>query len=192
MGYTENMTTEIEHYSDTDAELSPLAASPALNKLLLRHARKSFNEIAELTGIPPQEVSERLTSLLDDRTWRDDIQEEKLILDDIAGLVDQIRTRMAGANTDDEGWASMARVQLQAFKTMLEQLDKRRKALNGELSLITLQQARLMAEAIKIAQERAVLNIEKKYPELDSEVIYAEFEEALPKAVAYLEARADK
>lgn len=171
--------------------LVPLEDSPALNKLMLRHARMSFNEISAKTGIPATEVAERLTNLLEDRSWRDDLQEEKLLLVEIGMLVDDIRTRMSRFNVEDEGWASMARVQLQAIKTILEQMDKRRKAVDGQLSLITKMQAQLMAEAIKIAQERAILNIQKKYPELDVEIIYAEFEEELPKAIAYLEARAD-
>lgn len=175
----------------TSKELVPLAESPALNKLLLRNARKSNVEIAEATGIPVGEVAERLTTLLNNPSWRDDLMEEKLLLAEIGMLVNDIRDRMARRNVEDEGWASMARVQLQAIKTLIEQMEKRRKAVDGKLALVTLGQAQLMAEAIKIAQERAVLNIEKKYPELDSEIIYAEFNDALPKAIEFLESRAD-
>lgn len=106
-------------------------------------------------------------------------------------LIDDIRERMSRFGVEDEGWASMARVQLQSIKTILEQMDKRRKAVDGQLALVTMMQAQLMAEAIKLAQERAILNIRLKYPDLDTEIIYAEFEEALPLAIEYLEARAD-
>lgn len=172
--------------------MTPLEESPALNKLLLRHARKSPNEIEVLTGIPANEVAERLTELLDNRDYRDDLMEERLLLAEVAMLVDDIRTRMNRFSVEDEGWASMARVQLQAIKTMLEQLDKRRKAVDGKLSALTQQQALLMAEAIRLSQERAVLNIQRKYPELDPEVIYAEFEEALPGAIEFLETQANE
>lgn len=171
--------------------IEPLVDSPALNKLLLRNARKSFNEIAAITGIKAEEVAERLTALLDNRTWRDDLMEEKLLLAEVGMLVDDIRTRMSRFNVEDEGWASMARVQLQAIKTLMEQMAQRRKDVDGKLSLVTMLQAQLMAEAIRIAQERAVLNIERKYPDMDPNIIYVEFEEALPEAIAYLEARAD-
>lgn len=176
--------------TDTSTELVPLADSPALNKKLLKNARKSFKEISELTGIPVEEVAERLSTLLDNRSWRDDLMEEKLLLAEVGMLVDDIRERMSRFNVDDEGWASMARVQLTAIKVLMEQMAQRRKDVDGKLSLVTMMQARLMAEAIKIAQERAVLNIERKYPNFDPDIIYAEFEEALPEAIAYLESRA--
>lgn len=176
---------------NAESGLVPLVESPALNKLLLKNARRSFAEIAEITGIPVEEVAERLTTLLDNRNWRDDLMEEKLLLAEVGMLVDDIRTRMSRYNVEDEGWASMARVQLQAIKTLMEQMANRRKAVDGKLSLVTMLQAQLMAEAIRIAQERAVLNIERKYPELDPDIIYAEFEDALPEAIAFLEARAD-
>jgi hypothetical protein len=169
----------------------PLADSPALNKLLMRHARESFNDISAATGIPVGEVAERMVDLLDNKNWRDDLMEEKLLLAEVGMLVNDIRTRMSRRNVEDEGWASMARVQLQAIKTLMEQLDKRRKAVDGKLSLVTMMQAQLMAEAIRIAQERAVLNIQRKYPDMDPDIIYVEFEEALPEAIAFLEARAD-
>lgn len=172
-------------------ELEPLAESAALNKLLLRNARQSLVVISQKTGIKVEEVAERLTALLDNPSWRDDLMEEKLLLAEVAMLVDDIRDRMSRYNVEDEGWASMARVQLAAIKTMLEQVEKRRKAVNGELAVVTQLQAQLFAEAIKIASERAVLNIERKYPDLDPEIIYAEFDAALPEAIAYLEARAD-
>lgn len=183
---------EIEQLElNAEKGLVPLEDSPALNKLMLRHARMSFNEISAKTGIPAEEVAERLTNLLDDRSWRDDLQEEKLLLVEIGMLVDDIRTRMSRFNVEDEGWASMARVQLQAIKTILEQMDRRRKAVDGQLAIVSMMQAQLIGEAIKLAQERAIFNIQKRYPEIDVEVIYAEFEEELPKAIAYLEARAD-
>jgi hypothetical protein len=176
---------------NAESGIEPLVDSPALNKLLLRNARKSFNEISQITGIPVGEVAERLTNLLDNRTWRDDLMEEKLLLAEVGMLVDDIRTRMSRFNVEDEGWASMARVQLQAIKTLMEQMAQRRKDVDGKLSLVTMLQAQLMAEAIRIAQDRAVLNIERKYPDVDPNIIYVEFEEALPEAIAFLEARAD-
>ncbi len=43
--------------------LEPLVESAALNKLLLRNARQSPNVIAQKTGIPAEEVAERLEVL---------------------------------------------------------------------------------------------------------------------------------
>ena len=72
---------------NAESGIEPLVDSPALNKLLLRNARKSFNEISQITGIPVGEVAERLTNLLDNRTWRDDLMEEKLLLAEVGMLV---------------------------------------------------------------------------------------------------------
>lgn len=170
--------------------LEPLADSPALNRMLLRKARNTLNDIAQQTGLPVGEVAERLTELLDNTGWRDDLMEEKLLLAEVGLLVDDIRARMTRTDMDDEAWASMARVQLAAVKTLMEQLDKRRKAVDGQLALVTTMQAQLFAEAIKIAQERAILNIERKYPDLNVDIIYEEFEAALPHAIDYLESQA--
>jgi hypothetical protein len=177
--------------TETSKDLTPLVESPAVNRLLLRNARKSFREISEITGIPVEEVAERLTLLLDNTDMRDDLYEEKLLLAEVGMLINDIRDRMSRTKVEDEGWASMARVQLQAIKTLMEQLDKRRKAVDGKLSMLSMAQAQLMAEAIRIAQERAILNIRQKYPEMDAEIIYTEFEDALPQAIEFLEARAD-
>lgn len=190
-------TAEIERWEEDkrfeDAVANGVATleeSPALNRMLMRHARKSPNEIEKLTGIPADEVAERLTALLDNKGWRDDLMEEKLLLNEVAMLVDDIRERMSRAFVEDEGWASMARVQLQAIKTLLEQLEKRRKAVDGKLALVTMLQAQLMADAIKVAQDKAIRRIQEKFPDLDTDIIYAEFEEALPEAIALLEGRA--
>lgn len=173
-------------------ELEPLQESAALNKLLLRNARQSNNVISQKTGIPVGEVAERLTALLDNPGWRDDLMEEKLALKEVSMLLDEIRERMSRKNVDDEAWAQMARMQLQTLRTILEQLDKRRKAVDGQLALVTRLQAEVFGAAIRLAQERAVLNIQRRYPELDPEVIYAEFEDALPGAIDYVEAHIDE
>lgn len=171
-------------------ELAPLVESPALNKMLLKNARKSLADISKLTGIPVDEVSERLTVLTESGSWRDDLQEEKLLLLEVGLLVDDIRTRMGRLSVEDEGWASMARVQLAALKTLMEQVDKRRKAIDGKLALVTLQQASMMVEAFKMARDGAILSLKKKYPELDEEILYAEFDDALIPAIEYVNSKA--
>ena len=170
-------------------ELEPLAESPELNQLLLRNARRSAREIEIITGIPAEEVGERLDRLLDSGSVRDDLQEEKLLLLEVADLISSIRKRSEDAYVEDEAWASMARVQLAAIKTLLEQLEKRRKAIDGKLATITAEQAYLFAQTIKMAHEIMLDSLAQKYPDLDREIIHIEFEEALPKAIVQLEAK---
>lgn len=171
-------------------ELEPLADSPALNRLLLRNARRSPNEIAAMTGIPAEEVAERLSVLLDNRSWRDDLMEEKLLLADAADLMANIRERLDRLGMDDEAWFSGARVQLQVIKVLLEQLADRRKAVDGKLSSLTMEQAQDFAATIKMAHDIMMTALERKYPDLDQEIIYAEWEEALPQAIERLEKKA--
>lgn len=167
--------------------LIPLEDSPALNKLLIRHARKSARDIEALTGIPAEEVAERLDRLLDSSSIRDDLMEEKLLLLEVAALVEEIRQRSSRAVVEDEAWASMARVQLAAIKTMLEQVEKRRKALDGRLATLTIEQAQMFAETVRTAHDIMIRALEQKYPELDVLLIHEEFQEALPKAIEQLE-----
>lgn len=171
-------------------ELEPLADSPAVNKLLLRHARKSNAEIAQITGIPVEEVAERLSILLDDPGWRNDLMEEKLLLAEVGMLVDDIRTRMSRVSVNDEGWASMARVQLQAIKTLMEQLDKRRKAVDGKLALVTKMQADLLAEAIRFNNKMTAETLAERFG-VSEDIVYAEWEENFPKALEILESHAE-
>lgn len=170
--------------------LEPLKDSPVLNKLLLRNARQPVNIIATRTGMTPQEVSERLVELLDNPDWRDDLMEEKLLLAEVSMLVDDIRERMTRSNLDDESWMQGARVQLAAIKTMLDQLDKRRKAVDGHLSLLTKKQAELFAEAVRLNNTLTVEALARKYG-LEESVVYAEWAENFPKAIEYLEARSN-
>lgn len=174
---------------EQSTDLAPLAESPALNRLLLRNARKSLNEIGQITGIPVNEVAERMTVLLDERSWRDDLQEEKLLIIEISMLVDDIRERMARFNVEDEGWASMARVQLTAIKTILEQIEKRRKSVDGQLKLVTQQMVEAFGEVIKFNNDLTAKTLAEKFG-IEEEVVYAEWEENYPKAIAILQARA--
>lgn len=168
-------------------ELEPLARSVELNRLMMRNARQPLAVIAEKTGIPAAEVAERMAELLTASTWRDDLMEEKLLLADLAMLLEEVRTKMSSAFVDDEGWASMARVQLQTMKVLLEQLDKRRKAVNGELASITEEQGRMVATAFMVAQEMAVERIKREHPEFDADVVRTTLSEVLPLAVAEVE-----
>lgn len=167
-------------------ELEPLVESAALNKMLLKHARRSPEEIQEITGIPAAEVGERINKLLSTTTIQDDLMEEKLLLAEMGLLVGGVRERMSRSSLDDEAWASMARVQLAGLKTLMEQLDKRRKIIDGHLALVSQNQAALMIEAYFLARDIAIKSIKEKYPDLDDQVIYAEWTEALEPAIAYV------
>lgn len=169
--------------------LVPLEESAALNKLLLRNARQPLSVISKLTGIPVDEVAERLVVLLDNPSWRDDLMEEKLLLREMTMLLEEIRTRMSRTNVDDESWMQGARIQLAVIKTMLEQLAARRKALDGQMSALTLEEARVFAEAIKLNNQLTTQALAAKY-DIEVEEVYAVWEENFPRALEMLEGRA--
>ncbi len=166
-----------------------LVQSPAVNRLLLKNARKPISDITKITGIPEGEVAERLSALLDNPAIQDDLMEEKLILAEMAMQVTEIRERMQRRDLDDEAYASMARVANQSWKNMLEQLNVRRKNVDGKLKLVNEAQGQLIAMAIELAMERAVFTLEKKYPELEASVVRAAFDEALPAAMQHLDSQ---
>lgn len=177
--------------SGNTTELEPLIDSPAMNRLLLKNARKSPAQISQITGIPVGEVAERLEKLLNSTSLRDDLMEEKLLLAEIAMQVEDIRERTSRIGIDDEAWASMQRVQLAATKTMLDQLDKRRKAVDGKLSLLNAEQAQMFADTIRINNKLTAETLAARY-DISEDEVYAEWEENLPTAIAMLEARVDR
>jgi hypothetical protein len=159
-----------------------LVSSPTLDKRLLRMARRSPNEIEAETGIPASEVAERLTRLLDQRNWRDDLLEERLLLTEVGELIYDLRQRMQGAE-DTEAYVALARVLTTNVRTMLDQIERRRKVVDADLSKVTEAQAKLMAMAFSIASEKAELDLRKKYPEIPQEAVHLALQQGLADAM---------
>ena len=163
-----------------------LVSSPELNRRLIRLARRSPNEIEALTGIPAGEVLERLSTLFDSRTWRDDVQEERLILMEYGDLLEDVKDRLDTAKSE-EGFASIARVAMTGLKDLMDRLEKRRAANNEDMEKVNRAQAALMVEAISLAMERAALELQKRYPEVEIAEISEVFSEALPAVIERIE-----
>lgn len=163
-----------------------LVSSPQLDRRLLRNARKSATEIEEITGIPAGEVAERLSLLLDQYTYRDDLVEEKLLLVELGDLVYDLRERMSSAE-DTEEYVALARVLTTNVRTMLDQIERRRKAVDVDLSKINESQAKLMAMAFSVASEKAELNLRLMYPEVPQEAVHSALQDALGDAMMMIE-----
>lgn len=173
--------------TDETTELEPLQKSIVIDRLLLRNARKTYKEISELTGIPTDEVAERLMMLLDETPLRDDLIEEKLLLHELGELVETTRDRLTTA-TKDEDFGSIVRAQTATIKLLLEQIDKRRKAIDVDLATLNEAQARHVATAFGVAMELVLLKLEEQLPDTDKEVIRVTFREVLPDAIERVEA----
>lgn len=176
------MTTDLATISKTP----DLVSSPELNKRLVRLARRSFNEIEALTGIPAAEVAERLGTLFDTRVWRDDLQEEQLLLMEYGDLLEDVKDRLDKAKSE-EGYASIARVVMTGFKDLMTRLEKRRAANVEDMERVNQAQAKMMADAIALAMKMATKELKSRYDMIEMDEVNGVFMEALPLAVERIE-----
>ena len=126
----------------------------AIDGKLLSFARKSPEEIADLTGLDARFVAERISQLLESRDWLSDRQQERLLLEEIADLKDLVMERVRFA--DEKDFAGIANVALRTLKLISERLDARRKLVDADIELITQSQARLFGRAFNLALEHVV------------------------------------
>jgi hypothetical protein len=120
-----------------------------LDEKLLSLARKSPMEIAEVTGLDPKFIAERIAYLLDSKDWLTDRQEERLLLIEAAALKDR-----AFGMLDDVGpqeFAGVANVVLKSLRLVSERLDARRKLVDDDIAKITAAHAKIFAQAFDAA-----------------------------------------
>jgi hypothetical protein len=129
--------------------MSELEGRSAIDGKLLSFARKSPQEIADLTGLDARFVAERISHLLESRDWLSDRQQERLLLEEIADLKDEVMARMRVA--DEKDFAQVANVALRTLKLISERLDSRRKLIDTDINEITAAQARIFGKAFDLA-----------------------------------------
>jgi hypothetical protein len=157
----------------------------AMDAKLLSLARKSPEEIADLTGLDARFVAERISQLLESRDWLSDRQQERLLLEEIADLKDMIMERVRFA--DEKEFAGVANVALRTLKLISERLDARKKLVDVDIESITASQARLFGKAFDLALGYVVDSfkaLEEVPAEEDVDVIVRE---GLKRAAAELE-----
>jgi hypothetical protein len=129
--------------------MSELEGRSAIDGKLLSLARRSPQEIAELTGLDARFVAERVSFLLESRDWLSDRQQERLLLEEIADLKDEVMARMRMA--DEKDFAQVANVALRTLKLISERIDARRKIVDADINEITAAQARIFGKAFDLA-----------------------------------------
>ena len=129
--------------------MSEVEVRSAVDGKLLSLARKSPEEIAELTGLDARFVASRISELLESRDWLSDRQQERLLLEEIADLKDEVMARMRVA--DERDFAQVANVALRTLKLISERLDSRRKLIDADINEITAAQARVFGKAFDLA-----------------------------------------
>ena len=120
-----------------------------LDEKLLSVARKSPMEIAELTGLEPQYIAERIASLLDSKDWLTDRQEERLLLIEAASLKDKAFNMLDAVGPNE--FAGVANVVLRSLRLVSERLDARRKLVDDDIHKITEAHAKIFAQAFDAA-----------------------------------------
>lgn len=121
----------------------------SLDEKLLSLARKSPAEIAELTGLEPQYVAERISYLLDSKDWLTDRQEERLLLIEAGSLKDKAFSMLEAVGPQE--FAGVANVVLKSLRLVSERLDARRKLVDDDIDRITAAHAKMFAEAFDTA-----------------------------------------
>lgn len=154
----------------------------AIDAKLLSYARKSPEEIAELTGLDAKFVAERISQLLESRDWLSDRQQERLLLEEIADLKDMVMDRVRFA--DEKDFAGIANVALRTLKLISERLDARRKLVDADIESITQAQARVFGRAFNLALEHVV---DVLGADVDAEIVDATVADGLRKAARSLE-----
>ena len=129
--------------------MSEVEVRSAVDGKLLSLARRSPEEIAELTGLDARFVASRISELLESRDWLSDRQQERLLLEEIADLKDEVMARMRVA--DEKDFAQVANVALRTLKLISERLDSRRKLIDADINEITAAQARVFGKAFDLA-----------------------------------------
>ena len=129
--------------------MSEVEVRSAVDGKLLSLARRSPEEIAELTGLDARFVASRISELLESRDWLSDRQQERLLLEEIADLKDEVMARMRVA--DERDFAQVANVALRTLKLISERLDSRRKLIDADINEITAAQARVFGKAFDLA-----------------------------------------
>jgi hypothetical protein len=153
---------------------------------ILKNARKSITELAELTGLSPNEVAEKRSNLLDSTNSLTDRQEEKLLLIDLAELIDDAKKQLEHAEDVTE-YSSMFKSVLTGYRLVADRLDARRKSVDDDINRISSIQARMWGEAIKLAQEKSKFELQRLFPDVDEYIIDAIFEDSLTLAVKEIE-----
>lgn len=161
---------------------SELVNRSAIDAKLLSYARKSPEEIADLTGLDAKFVASRISELLESRDWLSDRQQERLLLEEIADLKDLVMERVKFA--DEKDFAGIANVALRTLKLISERLDARKRLVDADISEISAAQARVFGKAFDLALSHVVGVLGS---DVDPELVDATVQDGLRKAAKSLE-----
>lgn len=167
------MTTKaVTKRQDAKAE-SPEERS-ALTEKLLANARKSPQELAEITGLKPEDAVSRLAALLEDRGWMTERMEERLLIIELGDMIQDARKVLKRAEYDPENYANVANVVLKGFAQMAQRFDQRRKLVDADLEKVTASYARKMVEIVQEGAIQTIDRLTQLHPDIDRDFAEAQ------------------
>jgi hypothetical protein len=158
---------------------------PVDSKLLVGASKNLSPEqlSAEVKGVvSPAVAAQRVRDILKSKDWLSFAEKKKLILEDAYFLLGTLRSQMQGY-VDEKQAAAF----LKTIKQVADLLDHANAGNEKTLMQVREIHARVMGMAIKVAFERALLELQRRYPEIPEDEIYEVLEASLPLAMTELD-----
>lgn len=155
-------------------------------RMLIKHAHLSPVEIEQKTGIPAIEAAQALAELLSNRSWLSMRQEERLLLIEMNDLVVELKERLANV-ADDEAYAKLAKVVVDALGGIGDRLDAQRKNVDVDIAEIERAQAHVFGRAYDSALKYIEEKLVDEHPDVTPGEIHGLRYEAMQRAKSELE-----
>lgn len=169
------MGEEIEHLDQS-----------RVDELIWRHAGlKPVREIAEMTGLKPEEVLRRKNELLDSVDVLTIEQKRQRLLIELDGMARDARDRSKGIS--DEFYAGTVNASVGAIKTMLSELARMQKQDSGRIEALNQLRVKELLRLVDVTVVRAVREIATSH-DLDETELMEVFQGHLVEAAKELEA----
>lgn len=155
-----------------------------LDRLLLSEARNPANsiaDIAEVTGLTPEQAANRLSELYTEKGALTDLYRERQLLEDVYSIYEDIKER--AQNASERNQAGLYNALRQMIALMFDRLEKARNANKRDINTVSELHARIMIEAVSLAFEKALFELQKRYPEIERDELTEIMGEALPLAL---------
>lgn len=162
------MVTKEVQSREADRRAAERAERSAMDELLIRHARKSPEQIEVLTGIPADQAMERLSHILRNRDWMTERMEERLLLIEMGDLIDDVQKRLQ--NVSEQYYSDTANVALRGYEAISKRMDARRNITEEDMAEITRVQAEMYIEAIREMIGEVMDYVAEVYPDMDVEL----------------------
>lgn len=155
-----------------------------LDKELLRNAKKSLTELAELTGLTEAQAAVRLSELYQDRGALYDLYRERALMEEIWDMKNKISDRLD--DSDERNTAGLANAWRSLSQLMIDRWDKERERNKNDIERIDNFHAEVMGRALGVV----LLQMVEKLG-LDPEETSIVMEEVLPNSFAVIQSNGE-